>query len=386
MAHEGFRPYLFGGQDPIELPCPDDEALAMWVADMAFASAPAAREAIVDWVESSPILGYSSVFGSTLHDAFARWCDRQYGWRPPSAHVIPTGGIVPAIYAFAERYLQSGEAAMTLTPAYGYFSKAPLERGRAFVSCGLVPRGDGTFEVDFEDFERKVKDPNVKLFYFCYPHNPTGRVFTHVELERFVELCETHDVLIISDEIHCDLLRRNKTHTPLAKLFPDNDRIITAMSTSKTFNLAGMGFAFVIIPSAELRQVWNERASILHNPISVAATVGVLTNGDAWRHALLEYLDMNFAYLDKRLARSLPKANFSIPDATYLAWIDLGAYFEPGMNLTRHFAESAGLLLEGGDMFVADGEGHIRLNLACPLAMLTDGIDRLVAGVSEYGP
>ena len=107
---------------------------------------------------------------------------------------------------------------------------------------------------------------------------------------------------------------------------------------------------------------------------------------DRWRHALLEYLDMNFAYLDKRLARSLPKANFSIPDATYLAWIDLGAYFEPGMNLTRHFAESAGLLLEGGDMFVADGEGHIRLNLACPLAMLTDGIDRLVAGVSEYGP
>ena len=144
-----------------------------------------------------------------------------------------------------------------------------------------------------------------------------------------------------------------------------------------------MGFAFVIIPNPELRQIWNERAFILHHPISVAATVGVLTNGDPWRDALLEYLDMNFAYLEKRLARSLPGANFSVPDATYLAWIDLGEYFAPEVNLTRYFAESEGLLLEGADMFVADGEGHVRLNLACPLAMLSDGVNRLVSGIER---
>ena len=384
MAHEGFRGYLFGGQDPINLPCPDDEALSMWVADMAFASAPAAREAITEWVESSPILGYSSVFGSTLYDAFAGWCDRRYGWHPEQAEVIPTGGIVPALYAFAERYLQPGEAAITLTPAYGYFAKAPLERDREFVSCGLVARGDGTFEVDFDDFASKVADPNVKLFYLCYPHNPTGRSFTIEELTRFVELCEANDVLIISDEIHCDLLRVGLTHEPLAKLFPDNDRIITAMSTSKTFNLAGMGFAFVIIPNPELRQIWHEHAFILHNPISVAATVGVLTNGDPWRQGLREYLDMNFAYLEKRLGRSLPKAVFSIPDATYLAWIDLQEYFPKELNLTRYFAEAEGLLLEGGDMFVTDGDAHVRLNLACPLAMLTDGVNRLVSAIDSY--
>ena len=369
MAREGFRGYLFGGQDPVNLPCPDDEALSMWVADMAFASAPAAREAIVEWVESSPILGYSSIFGSTLYDAFAGWCDRRYDWHPGPSEVIPAGGIVPALYAFAESYLRPGEAAITLTPAYGYFSKAPLERGRKFVSCALAPRGDGTFDVDFDDFASKVGDPNVKLFYLCYPHNPTGRVFTTDELTRFVELCEANDVLIISDEIHGDLLRGGRTHTPLAKLFPDNDRIITAMSTSKTFNLAGMGFAFVIISDPELRRIWHEQASILHNPISVAATVGVLTNGDPWRDALLEYLDMNFAYLKKRLGRSLPKAVFQVPEATYLAWIDLQEFFPAGLNLTRYFAEAEGLLLEGGDMFVSDGDGYVRLNLACPLAM-----------------
>ena len=221
-------------------------------------------------------------------------------------------------------------------------------------------------------------------FYLCYPHNPTGRSFTIEELTRFVELCEANDVLIISDEIHCDLLRVGLTHEPLAKLFPDNDRIITAMSTSKTFNLAGMGFAFVIIPNPELRQIWHEHAFILHNPISVAATVGVLTNGDPWRQGLREYLDMNFAYLEKRLGRSLPKAVFSIPDATYLAWIDLQEYFPKELNLTRYFAEAEGLLLEGGDMFVTDGDAHVRLNLACPLAMLTDGVNRLVSAIDSY--
>ena len=384
MAQEGFRGYLFGGQAPVVLPCADDDALSMWVADMAFASAPAARNAMVDLIESSPILGYSSIFGNELYDTFADWCDRRYDWRPEYDHVLPTGSIVPALYAFAERYLEPGEAALTLTPAYGYFAKAALERGRQSVTSGLVPRGDGTFEIDFDDFARKVADPNVKMFYLCYPHNPTGKVFSRDELSRMVELCEANDVLIISDEIHCDLLRGGLTHTPLAKMFPDNHRIITTMSASKTFNLAGLSFALVMIPNPELRRIWNETAFILHNPVSVAATLGAFRDGDAWRSELLSYLDMNFAYLDKRLSRSLPDAQFTIPDATYLAWIDLRAYFPARMNLTRYFAESVGLLLEGGDMFVADGDGHVRLNLACPLATVTDGVNRLVAGVQNY--
>lgn len=358
----------------------------MWVADMAFASAPAARSAIVDWLEFSPILGYSSIFGTELYDAFASWCARQYQWTPHADHVVASGGVVPALYAFAESYLAPGEAAITLTPAYGFFSHAPLQRGRAFVSSGLVSCGDGTYEIDFDDFAAKIADSKVKLFYLCYPHNPTGTVFTPEQLGRLVDLCAANDVLIVSDEVHCDLLRSGRTHTPLAKLFPENDRIITAMSASKTFNLAGLTFASVIIPNAELRQIWEDQASILHNPLSVAATIGVLRKGEPWRDALRGYLDMNFVYLEKRLARSLPEAVFRIPEATYLAWIDLRRYFEDDVNLTRHFAETEGLLLEGGDMFVADGEGHVRLNIACPLATLADGVDRLVAGAAQRSP
>ena len=384
MAKEGFRDYLFGGQDPVVLPCADEDALSMWVADMAFASAPAARQAMTEWVESNPVLGYSSVFNEDFYDTVLDWCDRRYGWRPVREHLVASTSLVPALYAFAEHYLAPGEAAITLTPSYGFFARAPLEQGRQSVTSGLVPTHDGRFEIDFEDFAAKVANPNVKMFYLCYPHNPTGRIFTPDELRRLATLCDAHDVLIISDEIHCDLLRTGLTHIPLSKLMPDNDRIITAMSASKTFNLAGLGFAHLVIPNPELRKIWEENAFPLHNPVSVAATLGALRDGDTWRFELLAYVDANFNYLDDRLKQDLPKARFTIPDATYLAWIDLREYFPLDINLTRYFAEAEGLLLEGGDMFVADGDGFVRLNLACPLAMLSEGLDRLVAATNRF--
>lgn len=385
MAKDGFRDYLFGGQDPVQLPCADEDALSMWVADMAFASAPAARDAMADRLESHPIFGYSSVFGAELTDAFCSWSERTYGWKPDAEHVLPSTSIVPVLYGLAEVFLEPGEAALTLTPAYGYFAKAPLERGRRSVTCGLVPTGDGRFLVDFDDFEAKVRDPFVKLFYLCHPHNPTGHCFSDDDLARMVDLCVSNGVLIISDEIHCDLLREGVTHTPLAKLLPDCDQIITTMSASKTFNLAGLGFALVIISNPHLRQRWVEQAFILHHPLSVAATIGCFTKGDEWRRQLRSYLDGNFAYLSERLANELPKAVFAIPDATYLAWIDLNAYVPAGLNLTRYYAEAEGLLLEGGDMFVADAEGYVRLNLALPRSVLVDGVDRFIRATLAAG-
>lgn len=384
MAKDGFRPYLFADQPPVVLPCPDDEALSMWVADMAFGSAPAARSAMVERIESHPILGYSSVFEPDFTDAFAAWCERRYQWRPDRDHVVPSSGIVPALYALAEIFLEPGEAAITLTPAYGYFSNAPTQRNRRSVTCALVADDSGGYRVDLDDFASKVADPTVKMFYLCYPHNPTGTCFTEDELRSMAELCVNNDVLIISDEIHCDLLRDGVTHTPLAKLLPDNDRIITTMSASKTFNLAGLGFALVIISDPELRRRWNEHTFVVHNPISVEGTIGAFRDGEEWHAQLTTYLDANFAYLAERLAADLPEAKFAIPDATYLAWIDLRSYFPAGLNLTRYFAEAEGLLLEGGDMFVADGDGHVRLNLACPRSMLADGTDRLVRAVQAF--
>ena len=192
------------------------------------------------------------------------------------------------------------------------------------------------------------------------------------------ELCFANGVLIVSDEIHCDLLRTGRRHTPLAKLFPESDQIVTCMSSSKTFNLAGLGLANVIIPNDEILTRWQDRHFPVVNPISMAAATAVFARGDEWLEALKVYLDANFVLLDQMLADRLPAAVFRVPEATYLAWIDLGAYVPAGLNLTTYFAEWAGVLVEGGEKFVADGGDCIRLNLACPRSQLEAAMTGIV--------
>lgn len=378
MAKDGFRNYLFEGQPPVVLPCADDEAISMWVADMAFASAPAARKAIVDRVEQHSILGYTANFGDDLFNAFSSWCQQRYGWAPQPEHFLPSTGVVPALYDLIEYVLGDGQKALTLTPAYGYFKNGLDHHRRELVTCGLVEDDAGRYAIDMADFEAKVADPDLRMFILCHPHNPTGRVWTEDELRTMANLCFANDVLIISDEIHCDLLRTGLTHTPLAKLFPDSDQIITCMSASKTFNLAGLGFAMVVIPNDDLRAVWLDRTAPMINPLSAAATVGVFTNGQAWLTELQTYLDANFAYVKRCLAEELQRARFIIPDATYLAWVNLEYYFNADANLTRYFAETVGVLVEGGDMFVADADGHVRINIACPRSVLEQGLTRII--------
>ncbi|MEL6943585.1 MAG: aminotransferase class I/II-fold pyridoxal phosphate-dependent enzyme, partial [Bacteroidota bacterium] len=197
------------------------------------------------------------------------------------------------------------------------------------------------------------------------------------ELKKLGEICLENEVSIIADEIHCDLLRKNKQFTPLAKLFPDNDQIITCMAPSKTFNLAGFMFANIIIPDEKIRIHWQERNLPVVNPLSVVAAEAAYAKGATWLAALTDYLDDNFIFLDNFLKMHLPKAKFHIPDATYLAWVDLSAYFPKGENLTLFFANQAGVILEGGNMFVSNADGFIRLNLACPKAKLEEGLIRI---------
>ncbi len=191
------------------------------------------------------------------------------------------------------------------------------------------------------------------------------------------ELCFANGVTIVSDEIHCDLLRSGKRHIPLAKLFPDRKDIITCMAISKTFNLAGMMIASIVIPDPELKAIWRKRHYPFINPVSLAAAVGAYRQGGPWLQELKTYLDGNFEWLNSFLAEYLPQARFAIPEATYLAWIDLGAYFPEPVNFTKYFIEKAGVVLEGGEMFVDNGENMVRLNLACPRAQVETALKRM---------
>lgn len=382
LSEEGFNNYLFGGgENAADLPIPRSELISMWVADMQFAAPPAAIDAMTERLKH-PIFGYTMNFDDVLYDVFRDWCLKRYDWRVEREEMQVSLGVIPALFGLVDYICGPNEGVLTLTPAYGYFKHAANQRGRTLVTSPLL-EVDGSYTIDFDDFEQKASDPAVKLFFLCHPHNPTGRVWTDEELRRLGEICIANGVKIVSDEIHCDLLRRDHRHTPLAKLFPDSRDIITCMAVSKTFNLAGMMIATVVIPDADLRAVWGKNHYPFVNPISLAAAVGAYRCGEPWLEELRDYLDGNFALVEEFLRRRLPEAGFRIPGATYLAWIDLSAYLPASLNLTRFFIENAGVILEGGEMFVENGGQRIRLNLACPRSEVQRGLERICGAIAS---
>jgi cystathionine beta-lyase len=378
---DGFRDYIFHAPPSMEFPFADDDFVRMWLADMEFATAPEILEAVKARLDRR-ILGYTKLFDTEYQDVFLRWAQRHYDWTFRTEHLVTSPGVIPALYDLVGHLCGPGDRVLVTTPSYAFFKHAADHNGVDLVTSSLREKG-GRYTLDFDDLERKARDERTKLCIFCNPHNPTGRVWTPEELKRLGDVCLDNGLWVVSDEIHCDLLRQGRTHTPLARVHPGADRIVTCIAPSKTFNLAGLMFANVIIPNDGLRALWKRRHLGFENPLSVAAAKAAYTHGDAWLRQLRTYLDGNFAFTGNYLERHLPRAGFRIPEATYLAWVNVGAYLPRGTDLPAFFAHRAGVLLEGGDMFVADADAHIRLNLACPRAVLEKGLGRICAALRE---
>ena len=379
---DGFKNYIF--RDPnIKLPFKDEEYVRMWVADMEFATPDFVLDAIRERVDQQ-ILGYSMVFGSEYYEAFSAWTQKMYAWRFPQEQLKTSLGIIPALYDLVEYLTKPEEKVLILTPSYAYFKHA-VRRNKRELVCSDLLNEDENYTIDWADLRRKAADEKTTLCIFCNPHNPTGRVWTEAELKTFGEIMVENKLWVVSDEIHCDLLRRGRTHTPLAKLFPDYDRIVTCMAPSKTFNLAGMMFSNIVMPNPELRRSWSARDDGFRNPLSIAAAQAAYAHGDDWLRQLRVYLDDNFSFMDEYFKVNLPKANYKIAQSTYLAWIDISAYFADvsSVSLPLFFAEKAGVLLEGGNMFVQNSQGHIRLNLACQRSVLEEGLKRICDALNK---
>ncbi len=377
----GYRNYLFGGSDAFDSDYADEELIAMWIADMEFAAPPEVVQAIKDRADHG-IFGYSQIADPNYAKTFLNWSKRYYDWAFDTQHLVTSPGVIPALFNLVKYICAADEKVLIMTPSYAFFKWATEDGGLELVTSDLQ-YNHGDYTIDFEDFRAKAEDEKVSLTIFCNPHNPTGRVWSADELRRFGEICLENNVMIISDEIHCDLLRTGKKFTPLAKLFPESDQIITCMAPSKTFNMAGLMIANIIIPNNQLRAHWKKKQIIIDNPLSIVAAQTAYSVGHEWLAELQEYLDDNFEFLQHYLSRHLPKAIFNIPEATYLAWVDIGAYMPSEENLTLFFANKAGVLLEGDTMFVANGAGHIRLNLACPRPRLEKGLQRITKAIRE---
>lgn len=380
MNTDGFRDYIFHADETMTFPYKDEEFIRMWVADMEFAT----PEVVIDGIRerlNKRIFGYTRVFEKSYYDAFNGWCMKKYGWSFDRKELVMSNGIIPALFELVEYICKPDEKVLFLTPSYAYFKYAADFSKREYVCSDLINE-DGYYKIDYDDLEKKAADEKTTLLIFCNPHNPSGRVWKEEELEKVAKIVEKHQLWVISDEIHCDLLRLGQHHTPLGKVMPDYKRLITCMAPSKTFNLAGMMISNVIIRDEDMRKIWLNRHYNFDNPLSIAAAQAAYEKGDEWLQELRAYLDGNFEFTVNYLKEHLPKAKCRISEATYLAWVDLSAYFEPDEHLPLFFAYKAGVLLEGGNMFVQSSDGFIRLNLACPRATVEEGLRRICEAVN----
>lgn len=380
---DGFRGYIFHAGPEKVFPYKDEEFVRMWVADMEFGVAPEILDALRQRIDRR-IFGYTGLYDSEYYHIFAKWCRDHYDWTFPEEQLCVSSGIIPALYQLTELLCAGGEKVLVNTPAYGYFAHAAEYMGVEVLTSPLHKKADGTFELDYEDFEKKCAHPQCKVVFWCNPQNPTGRMWTEEELRKAAAIMEKYDLWVVSDEIHCDLIRCGRRHIPMAKVMTDYPKLITCMAPTKTFNLAGLAFSNIIIRDKALRDRFRGRDKMIGmvNPMSLTAAEAAYTQGSAWHEALKAYLDDNFAFVKAFLTRELPEAVMYIPEATYLAWVDMNQCLPQGTDLPDFFANKAGVLLEGGNsLFVGNAEGYIRLNLAMPRSIIETGLTRMAQAV-----
>ncbi len=357
------------------------DVLPLWVADMDFVSAPPIVEALHRRVDHG-IFGYARPVQSTT-DAIVAAMERNYRWKIDPAWIVWLPGLVVGLNVVAQAFAQPGEEVLTLSPVYPPFMSAPKNGARASVSVPWAHDGRG-WTIDWDALERAVT-PRTKLFYLCNPHNPLARVWRRRELERLAEFCERHDLVLCSDEIHCDLiLDPALPHIPTSVLSPEiAARTITLMAPSKTYNVPGLGTSFAIVPDA------MRRARFLRATAGIVAEVTCLgftaceaayRSGEPWRQALLAYLRGNRDYLLDTIARELPGVRVEAPvEATYLLWMNVSAL---GLeHPVAHFEKHGAGLSDGAPFGAAKGT-HVRLNFGCPRATLVEAMRRMKAALA----
>lgn len=355
------------------------EALPMWVADMDFRCPQPVIDALTRRAQLG-IYGYCFMI-PRYQEAVKSWVERRHGWKVKIEDVMFVTGAVPGIYSAVQVFTKPGEKVLIQRPVYYPFTNAAVENGREVSSNSLIYR-DGRYEIDFEDFERRAADPHTHLFVLCNPHNPVGRVYTEEELRKMSEICLRHNVVVFSDEIHSDFILSGNKHIPTASLSPEiAANTITAVSPSKTFNLAGMRASCLIISNEQLRKkmakVINDNRSGLIPIFGMESFITAYESCEDYVDQLVPYIQKNIEFLDSWLQENTPKIKMVQPQGTYLVWLDCRELGLSDKEIDDFFIHTAGIATDRGHLFGPEGEGFQRLNLACPLITVKEATARL---------
>jgi cystathionine beta-lyase len=363
----------------------ENRILPMWVADMDFPCPKPVVDAVVARAEHG-IYGYTMP-APTFHQSVVRWMRRRHGWEIAPEWICITHGVVPALNMLVRGFVSPGDKVLIQPPVYYPFYSA-IENNGAELAVNPLIHEDGRYRMDFADLEAKCRDPKVKLAILCSPHNPVGRVWSKEELLRFGEICIDNDVLVVSDEIHGDLIYSGHTFTPFANVseaFAQNS--VTCTAPSKTFNLAGLQTSCIVIPNGHLRSRFEgtlQSSGIFGvGSFGAVALQAAYDHGEEWLAQLLEYLEGNLHYLEQYVAERIPQIAVVPPEGTYLVWLDCRGLGLDKWELKQLMLEGARVYLDEGFLFGPEGEGFERINIACPRALLVEALDRIRVAIGR---
>ncbi|PAD36140.1 MalY/PatB family protein [Terribacillus saccharophilus] len=365
---------LYGGED----------VLPMWVADMDFQSPRAVIDALKNRAEHG-IYGYT-ITDASISKTVSNWVEKRHGWRIKPSWLLYSPGVVTSLHMAIQTFTEPGEQVVIQTPVYAPFYSVVTAHDRKIVENPLLEE-NGTYQMDFEHLETCFRE-GAKTMILCNPHNPVGRVWMKEELKRLVNLCQTYDVLLLSDEIHADLIHEGYQHIPIASLSEDmSKRTITFLSPSKTFNLAGLQVSYSIVEQEDMRkqlqETFSKQGFHMLNTMAVAAMEAAYTDGEEWLDGLLDILAVNRKLTEEALADT-PLIQLAPLEGTYLMWLDCRQMKLEQKELMDFFAQKAKLGFNDGVQFGEAGTGFVRMNIACPPETMRDALDRLKNSLKEF--
>lgn len=359
--------------------------LPLWVADMDFKTTSYVEDALIERAKEG-VFGYSEV-QTPYFEVVRDWMANHHNWRPEERWLVKTPGVVTALAMAVKAYTEPGDAVMIQLPVYYPFAEVIADNGRRAVSNTLYRGEDNRYHIDFEDFETKIVENRIKLFFLCSPHNPVGRVWTAAELIRMGDICLAHGVIVASDEIHHDFIFQGK-HSVFAGLRKEYEDIsIICTSPSKTFNLATMVMSNIFIPNPELRKRFQKQldaAGISQlGVMGLVACEAAYSKGEEWYLAMMEYVRGNIAFVKDYVEKELPGVTMTEHEGTYLVWLDFSGTGLSDKELDDLMIHKAKLWLDSGHIFGESGRGFQRINVTCPRAVLQEAMERIKAAFPD---